>query len=158
MALHGCIKTTSRRSRVFWSIGIALLIASQVLTGHPQAVYLTGLIEAGYVVCRLADRLNPFRFNGLLAVAVGGVLGLAMGAVQILPTLAVLKSSMRAKPTIEYLSDASLQPLELLQWINTLFWHAGHYSLTRSYFEMLIYCGGPLVILLFLWVILQKSD
>src|SRR5439155_285106 len=71
---------------------------------------------------------------------------------------ALLMRSLPAKLTIECLSDASLHALELLQWINTLFWHGGQYSLTRSYFDMLIYCGGPLVMLLFLWVILQKSD
>ena len=157
LTLDGCLTSEARKSRALWSSALAILIASQVLTGHPQAVYLTALIEGGYLICQVGGRLKTFPTAGVASIAWGGFLGLAMGAVQILPTLAALRSSMRARPSLEYLSDTSLQPQEFLQWINSLFWHAGHYSLARSYFELLIYSGGTLVLFLFLWAVLQRS-
>lgn len=71
------------------------------------------------------------------------------GAVQLLPTISTLSDSTRTAPPMEFLSDFSLQPQELLRWINPFVWDGGQYNHLKAGFNFDIYCGGIVTLLLF---------
>jgi Bacterial membrane protein YfhO len=148
LSLERVFDAQTRRSRVLWSSGFALLIASQLLTGHPPAFYLSSIIAAWYLVYLLIARPSSTCLPAFFALLIGGALGLMIGAVQILPTLDVLRDSRFAEPTLAYLSLLSLKPAELLQWVNPFLWQAGHYEQTSyPYHELFIYSGGTVILL-----------
>jgi succinate dehydrogenase hydrophobic anchor subunit len=98
-----------------------LAMALQFLAGEPQSSYYTGLLLVAYGISsvRLDSRASPGsrrllsagRNLGALA-AVGGFAGLA-GAVQLLPTLEMVRESDRVLNTYEF-STAMSMPFESL--------------------------------------------
>jgi hypothetical protein len=94
-----------------WRLGVGLLITSQLLIGHPQTVWNTSLIEVVYAL-GLAWKRRP-GFPPLLWLAIAMGLGILGGAIQWLPTLQVIRDSVRNAPTSEAVSLGSLHPLNL---------------------------------------------
>jgi hypothetical protein len=83
-----------------------------LLLGYPQYVWLCGLAAIAFL-------LGPFwTVAAWRAFALGNLLGLAIGAAQVIPTWDALKLSERAETTAEFRADRSLPPARLLQ----LFW------------------------------------
>ena len=154
LAIHRAFESEMPRKRALWLSAIALLTGSQVLLGHPQSVYFSSLLEGGYVVYLMAVRA---RWARLFEVAVSLLAGLLIGAVQLLPTLTATMDSSRSRPPIEFLSEMSLQPQELLQWINPLLWQGYRYDQFRAFYNLFLYCGGIVTILLFLWILTRKD-
>jgi hypothetical protein len=75
------------------SAGVALLTGSQVLLGHPQALSWSLLAEGLYALFLVRAAPRPVRAG--MAWTTGKLLGLAVGGVQILATLAFLRNSNR---------------------------------------------------------------
>src|SRR5262249_17196795 len=73
--------------------GVALATGSQVLLGHPQALSWSLLAEVLYGIFLARASLQPWRAS--LAWGAGKALGLAVGAVQLLCTLAFLANTNR---------------------------------------------------------------
>ena len=101
---------------------IGLLIGSQLLLGHPQAAWFSGLVCAAYTAHLItADRPRRWIVGGTLAA--GAVLGLAVGAVQVLATLDAAAQSNRPAFDVDFATQYSLRPLQLLHLLHPyLFW------------------------------------
>jgi len=89
-----------RISRLGPVLGLAVVVALQVTAGHPQQVYIALLIVAGYAIFRLARLYlaGGWRSAGLRVgwLVAGLVLGTAISAVQLLPSLFLSAQSIRA--------------------------------------------------------------
>ena len=154
LAIHRAFESERPRKKALWVSAIALLTGSQVLLGHPQSVYFSALLEGGYIIYLMAVQARWARF---CEVAASLLAGLLIGAVQLLPTLTATLDSARSKPPIEFLAEMSLQPQELLQWINPLLWRGYRYDQFRNFYNLFLYCGGIVTILLFIWILTRKD-
>ncbi len=107
-----------RISRLGPALGLVAVVALQVTAGHPQQVYFALLIGAGYAIFRLAGlcRAGSWRSAGLGVgwLAAGVVLGMAISAVQLLPSLFLSAQSTRAGGLPLYEAGSfSLRPSDL---------------------------------------------
>lgn len=106
---------TQSPTRAAWArTGVALLSASQLLSAHVQAVWISGLAEvayAGFVAWHVPEARR--RLAGLATFKGLGCLG---GAAQLLPQWEAFRDSIRAKPTPTYVAMGSVPPWNLLQW------------------------------------------
>ena len=155
LAIHGAFEPGNPRRQALWVSAIALLTGSQILLGHPQSVWFCAIIEVGYAVCLMSMEI---RWRALMQVFAALAVGVLIGAVQILPTLTAVRDSVRADPPLAFLSTMSLQPSELLQWINPLVWKGARYDQQRGFYNYLIYFGGPVTLLLFAWILSRKDE
>lgn len=123
LAIDVSLREKSPRRAAWGRAGVSVLTASQLLMGHPHYLFLSAVAEVSYVL--LIFRSGPGG-SRLVALAAAKALGIAAGAIQLLPTWQALVSSSRNKPTLEYLGRASLHPLNTLDlvapyWINDLY-------------------------------------
>ena len=101
-----------RRARAFAFGAFSLLLASALLIGHPQYVVIM-LVPVVFLALGLTmSGAEPSR---LAMVAGAGFLGLCMGAIQWLPTLDAVGSSVRSAPSLAFRTSYSLSPLNLVQ-------------------------------------------
>lgn len=117
LVIDSILSDPAPRSRRSLVAALALLTASQLLLGYPQFVLLSGVIEATYVLARLPRT----RARALLGVVAAKLLGIGMGAAQLVPTWQALRESVRSAPDLEFLGSVSIHPLNLLQWANPYF-------------------------------------
>jgi len=112
-----------RRRRA--GFGLVLLTGSQLLLGHPQAVWMSCLAEGAYALLVVgASPAGTRPWRQLIALGLWKALGLATGAVQLLPTLAMLADSKRHVVDEAFRLSGSLHPANLLQlWAPYLFKH-----------------------------------
>ena len=96
------------------ALAIALLTGSQFLLGHPQSMWFTALVGGWYVAVRLPACVNRWRLAQLSAAL---VCGLAMGAVQWLPTYEALKLSKRAGADESFRSTGGIHPAHLFEYL-----------------------------------------
>lgn len=111
-AIQGCLRGESARARAGSWFAVALLSGSQWLLGHPQYVVISSLAEAGYAALLVFERPQ---LRGLLTLLLAKIVGLAIGAVQVVPTLAALSLSARANAGQDLASSYALNPQQLLQ-------------------------------------------
>ena len=111
-ATHLLIASPDRRARAFAFGAFSLLLASALLIGHPQYVVIM-LVPVAFLALGLTmSGAEPSR---LAMVAGAGILGLCMGAIQWLPTLDAVGSSVRSAPSLAFRTSYSLSPLNLVQ-------------------------------------------
>lgn len=120
-------RTGAGRSRVALAT-VALLIGSQTLLGYPQYLWFSLLAVTMYAALRTwlssptcvhttrAAKSLPSLLP-LAAVLAALATGLALGAVQLLPTLDSLGDSTRQSADASLAYYGSLHPLNLVQWI-----------------------------------------
>ena len=98
-----------RRRRGQALAAVSLIIASQVLLGFPQCVWMSALASVIYAVfrCRRGSRLWP--------LALAGGAGLLVGGVQLIPTADLLAQSARSTLAGGFSVTYSLHPFNLLQ-------------------------------------------
>lgn len=121
-----------RGHRASGAAAIALLTGSQILLGHPQATWLSVVIELAYVAFLLAKHSGARTFTAaeetpiwstLWMVLGGKLLGGAVGAVQLLATFHALRQSTRAAADEAFATTYALAPMQLLQLLHPyLFW------------------------------------
>ena len=129
------------------------LIASQLLLGYPQYVWMTVVAEAYLVLCLLRAGAAPIR---LLLLAGAAVCGGLVGGAQLLPTLDALAGSVRSDIPPEFRLSLSLSPVNLIQ-----FW-SPHTFRSRVYassglaipHELSIY-NGAFCTLSLLWLVIR---
>ena len=106
----------ARRTGALAAIGA--LTGSQILLGYPQYVWFSLLAEGAYLAALLAKRNSWHARAALAALAIAGkLLGVALGAVQWLPTMDSLSNSNRQYATPEFAMAGSLHPLNVLQLV-----------------------------------------
>ena len=122
-AIHIAATGTGLPSRLAGCALVGLLVGSQVLLGHPQALWLSLLIAGAYTAMVIAQRPAPARAGSALAVASGVLLGAAVGTIQLLATLYAAQRSVRQAYDLSYATSFSLPPVQLLQLVEPyLFW------------------------------------
>jgi hypothetical protein len=115
LCLDVTLTSPSSREQMLAQTGLALLTGSQILLGYPQYVWFSLLAEGIYVVSYVAwSRRGVLQ---LTAIAVCKLMGLGLGAVQLLPSIAALADSDRSRYSADYFFQGPLSPLDLLQWI-----------------------------------------
>jgi hypothetical protein len=128
--------------------GIALLTGSQVLLGHPQALYYSLLAEGLYALFLVRAANGPT--GAALAWCTAKGLSLAVGAVQLLATLSLLTTSNRG--TFDPLYGAFV-PRRLIQLlVPTLM--ARH---VPDWWDEPFYFGAPAVVLLVWWLAARQT-
>jgi hypothetical protein len=137
--------------RALAGLAVGLLVASQLLLGYPQYVWLSGLLVAAYAVWRaITLRAAWTRVAWLMAA---GVLGTMMAGVQLLPTYDLLGGSVRRAPDPNFANTGSLHPLNLIQLL------APYLIRTRvvgqNTHELGLYLGAAPA-LLCLWLLTQR--
>jgi hypothetical protein len=105
---------SSPARRAIGFAGLALLVGSQLLLGYPQYVWMSALVCVAYILTRMS---GPSMLYGAIAVGSGAALGVAIGGAQLLPTIDLLRRSIRATPTVEYQLTFSLHPFNLIQFV-----------------------------------------
>jgi hypothetical protein len=136
---------------------IGLLLGSQLLLGHPQSVWFTALIGAAYAAHLMAAS-PPARWRVGFTLATGALVGVAVGAVQVLATLDAAGHSTRPTYDAEFATQYSLRPIELLQLLHPyLFWGrvARWNEVSPASDEYAVYGGGVLLTLAVWWVARQ---
>lgn len=99
---------SGKRSR---GLLLALLVAAQVFAGHQQTFIYALLVVAAYalVMWRANHSSNPRRPAYLWSLVFVAA-GLALAAVQILPTLELLRNSLRSDASYDFFTSFSLPP------------------------------------------------
>jgi hypothetical protein len=122
-AIHLSVEATDWRRRASSCAAIGLLTGSQLLLGHPQALWLSALAELAYAAVLLAMSPAMSKRWSPLAIVVGWLLGAGVGAVQLLPTLHAVSHSVRLGYDATFAESFSLPPVYLLQlFAPYLFW------------------------------------
>ena len=120
-ATHGAFIAGDLRARSRSVAAIALLTGSQLLIGHPQIVWYSGLLEATYLL--LLTTTASRRVGAIAATVSGKLLGLVIGAVQLLGTLHAFEHSSRASAGRAFATSIPLEPRHVLQLLNPyVFW------------------------------------
>ncbi|MDB5096321.1 MAG: putative rane protein [Cyanobacteria bacterium RYN_339] len=111
----------------------ALLLALQVLAGHPQMTIFTGLVAVAYALWLglQVERRQPY----LAGLALGCMLGLGLVALQLLPTLDFIPLTQRSVINYDQLSFRSLPWHQLIT-----FWFPYAYGVPGGTPE---YWGAP---------------
>jgi hypothetical protein len=129
---------------------ISLLTGSQLLLGHPQGVWFSGLIEASYLGLLMTNSPRPSWLHKTGTWATAKVLGLAIGAVQVLATLHAVRQSNRSFD-FSFSTSFALPPTQLLQllepylnWSRVLRW-------TEVAGDELAAYGGAVALVLAAW-------
>ncbi len=132
-----------RRWRIPAEASIALLTGSQLLLGYPQYVWFSVLAEMS-----LCIGLAGWNWSGvrrLLLICFLKCFGLALGAVQLLPSIAALAESDRAALPPEFFFQHPLSLADMLQWIGPFLTKSRVFGANTH--ELGVYCGAIPVLL-----------
>ncbi len=152
-AIDIALRSASPGKRAAAELSISLLTASQLLLGYPQYVWFSLLAEGAFVAWRVCGGFVPWiRVAWLaLAVALGGV----AGAVQWLPTIVALSTSVRDVADASFANSGSLHPLNLVQLLAPYLFRTR--VVGQNTHELGLYVGAvPLV--LCLWLFARRGE
>ncbi len=139
-------------SRLTTEIGLALFTGSQILLGYPQYVWYSVLAEMLYCVLVVERSRAWLRRSCLIAIL--KLLGLLLGAIQLLPSMEALKESERTAMSAEYFGLFPLSPADLLQWISPYVTKSRVFGLNTH--ELGAYFGAvPLILVAFCFLRLR---
>ena len=144
-----------RRVRTLAFAAVALILASEILLGFPQAVWWNAVTLAAFGVYRAAEL---GRWRQLAPCAGGTALGILLGAIQLLPTAEFAAQSTRMGLSREFALTYALHPYNLLQLWSPYFFARGAYSETDFmwFHDFGIYSGAILPVAL-IWVWLRRD-
>jgi hypothetical protein len=146
MSLTGTI-----RRRGMGLVTTAFLIGSQVLLGHPQSLWLSALTCATYVAVRAGNGVPLM--NSMFA-AVAGLVGLVIGAAQLLPTYEFLGHSSRIEVSTDFFLSLSLHPFNLSQLVSPYLYPQRAYVVAGETYphEFIVY-PGVLAVFALVWTL-----
>ena len=131
------------RKYVAAELGLALFTGSQLLLGYPQYLWFSLLAEIVY--CLGFVKLNRQAIGLLAQLAVLKIVGLGLGAVQLLPSMDALAESDRTLMPDEYFFQHPLTALDMLQWVNPFLTKSRVFGVSTH--ELGVYCGSvPLLL------------
>jgi hypothetical protein len=114
LCIHTLLAGASGARRALAFGGIVLLVASQLLLGHPQGVWLSLLVEVPYALL-LAVRSRGLALLPLVALA--ELLGAGAAGVQLLPTFESFSLSSRAAVGPGFAATPALAAADLVQLV-----------------------------------------
>jgi hypothetical protein len=144
---------------------LAVLVALQVFAGHQQTLSYALLISAAYALVRWrASRSSTPARPAYLGSLVFIAAGLALAAVQILPTLELLGNSLRADASYDFFTSFSLPPRFLWTFFAPYVMGGGDGQLFRApyvgpafYGEYVGYVGVAAIALASLALVLRRD-
>ncbi len=148
LAIDVSIKSEDRRTSRRAGIAIAALTGSQLLLGYPQYVWLSLVAEFGYFIWLSWQRAN-FRAS-LARLTFWKTIGVALGAVQLLPTIEALGESARQAADSSFSGWGSLAPLNLIQLFDPYLFATR--VVGQNTHELGLYAGS-VVLLLAIWAV-----
>jgi hypothetical protein len=170
------VQTAALVPWVFWAIDgygmsgkrmrgviLALLIALQIFAGHQQTFAYSFLLAAAYAVVMARASSDRERTSYLWSV---GLLtaGVVAAAVQILPTIELLRNSLRATASYDFFSSFSMPPRFVLTFFAPFIMGGGDGRLFRAPYigpafvgEYIAYVGAA-TIMLGIVALLLKPD
>ncbi len=134
-AAHAIVSSPTSRQRLRGAIAMAVLLGSAFLMGFPQCLLLSA-IAIGFFLLWQMWTSRDVSAVGWLAMA--AFAGLALGAVQVLPTIDVAAESFRRQVGTEFATSFSLHPYNLLQLVapyvfpNRVYFLPGEHSIHES--------------------------
>ncbi len=157
-AVEGYVATNSRGRGVI----LAALVAMQVFAGHQQTSAYALLLTAAYTLLLL--RASKRSMKSYLSPLAMLALGFLMAAVQILPTIELLRNSMRASASYDFFSSFSMPPQFALTLFAPYLFGGGNGLLFRApyvgptFFGEYVAYVGLLTIMLASLAVLFKPD
>ena len=146
--------------RAAWLCGIALAYGAMILGAHPQILYLFSLFLLLYVflhgACAATARAAAWRHEARSALWLGAamLLGVGIGAIQLLPTAGFAAISFRRAASPAFCAEGSYAPFQLLTLLVPRFFGfstlpgPGQYWGPANLWEMSNYFGlAPLLLL-----------
>jgi hypothetical protein len=143
-----------RRRGAAW-IGVALLTGSQLLLHFPQVVVMSVMVEAAYVVALGLARRSLVR--AVSAFAGAKLLGIALGAVQLLPSWDYLQHTVRGDASLAVRLAYSLAPANLVQVVAPYLWRERFFhppGEAGNLHELGLYPGAAAVALA-VWIVVR---
>ncbi|HTK30991.1 MAG TPA: YfhO family protein [Candidatus Saccharimonadaceae bacterium] len=114
LAVHGVMSAATSRAVLQRSVGLALVVALQVLAGHPQFVYFSALLSGAFGL----ERAWRFRRPRRLVVGLGAaLLGLAMATVVWWPMALYGGDSIRGLASGVFLEEVRRYSLALRDFL-----------------------------------------
>jgi len=101
-----------QRRTLKWSLIGILTITMLILAGHPQYVYYTALAAGSYTILRLIK--SEHRIRAIISLAVIGLGGMLLSAVQIFSGLDAAGESMRGAVSYLYAASFSFPPENII--------------------------------------------
>lgn len=137
------------------SAAIAIVVGSEILLGFPQAVWWNMLTLGLFAPFRAWETQ---RWRGLVRCLGAVGVGVMIGGIQLLPTLDLVRHSLRADVTREFALTYSLHPFNLLQLWSPYAFARGAYSAGSFmwFHEFGIYSGAVLPVAL-AWAWIRRS-
>jgi hypothetical protein len=116
-AIDGLLTSRGRWPPAVFAAVLALVTGSQILLGFPQVVWFSLISEGAYAL--LLELMGARRFlrPAWLRLLGAKLLGLMLGAVQLLPMADMLAQSTRGSAAPEFFNLFSLDPWNLLQLV-----------------------------------------
>jgi len=154
LAAHLVATTPDRNTRAKASIAFALILASQILVGHLQFVWLGVLAIGGLFVYLLWRNASS---RGMPFIAGAFVVGGLLGGVQLLPLLDAVRTSERTGWPVASSLAFSLAPVDMVQlWLPVAFrdrpsieWLGVH--------EFIVY-NGAFCTAAIAWVVVRRRE
>lgn len=142
---------------------LAVLVALQLFAGHQQAFAYSFLLAAAYAVIMARNTSGRVRtsYLGSLALLTAGV---AVAAVQVLPTIELLRNSLRAAASYDFFSSFSMPPRFVLTFFAPFIMGGGDGKLFRAPYTGPAFAGeyiayvGAATLMLALVALLLKPD
>jgi hypothetical protein len=131
---------------------IALLTGSQLLLGYPQYVWFSLLAEGALAAVLLWPAVNRSKIGAVFCTA--KLLGLLIGAVQLLPTIDALGDSTRITADTQFSATGSLHPLNVVQLFAPYLFE--HRVVGQNTHELGFYFGAVPCVLC-CWLLLQPK-
>ena len=156
--ISGLMAKGSRRRGLL----LAALVAVQVFAGHQQTAAYALLLAGVYALVLVrAAKLSRSSYVSPLAML---ALGLSLAAVQILPTIELLRNSMRATASYDFFSSFSMPPHFTLTLFAPYLFGGGNGRLFRApyvgptFFGEYVAYVGLLTVMLALVAVVLKRD
>ncbi len=151
-AIDVALSTSSNKARACAELAVGLLIASQLLLGYPQFVWLSLLAEFALVTWRLWR--HEARATGIAWLAVAVVGGVLVGGLQWIPTWHLLRESVRHAPDVAFANTGSMHLLNLVQLVGPYLFKTR--VVGQNTHELGLYVGAvPLV--LCVWLLAHRQ-
>jgi hypothetical protein len=142
---------------------LALLVAVQVFAGHQQTFAYSFLLAGAYTIVMARASAGRERWSYLRALVLLSA-GVILAAVQILPTVELLRNSLRATASYDFFSSFSMPPRFVLTFFAPFIMGGGDGQLFRAPYigpafvgEYIAYVGAA-TIMLALVALLLKPD
>lgn len=151
---------TNRRKH---GVVLALLVAVQIFAGHQQTFAYSFLLAAAYAVVMARASSGRERKSYLQSLVLLSA-GVVLAAVQILPTIELLRNSLRATASYDFFSSFSMPPRFVLTFFAPFIMGGGDGQLFRAPYigpafvgEYIAYVGAATIMLALVAFLLKRD-